>query len=39
MKKLFIALFLLCFIIPCFGQTWELAIAKRDEDGLRKKTR
>jgi hypothetical protein len=37
MKKLFTALLVLCFTIPCFGQTWELAIAKRDEDGFRKK--
>jgi len=37
MKRLLIGLFLLVFVSPCFGQTWELAIAKRDEEGLRKK--
>lgn len=37
MKKLFIAVILLMFSATSFAQTWELAIAKRDEDGLRKK--
>ena len=36
MKKLFIALFLLCFTIPsiCFAETWELAIQPWDKADL-----
>lgn len=37
MKKLLIAMILIMFTASAFAQTWELAIAKRDEEGLRKK--
>ena len=37
MKKLIITIICLLFAATSYSQTWELAIAKRDEDGTRKK--
>lgn len=37
MKKLIIAFICLLFVATAYAETWELAIAKRDEDGARKK--